>query len=83
MFVAKAGALAIALVTPALSLAQESNAPVTRAQVRAELVQLEAAGYKRAPHDVKFPEDFQAAEAVVSQPNSSDVPWQGANKDKR
>jgi len=37
--------LASALAAPALSLAQ-SNAPVTRAQVDAELKQLEAAGYR-------------------------------------
>jgi hypothetical protein len=66
MSVAKAGALAIALVAPVLSLAQESNAPVSRAQVRAQLVQLEAEGYKRAPHDIEFPENFQAAEARVA-----------------
>ena len=36
-------ALASALVAPAVSFAQ-SNGPVTRAQVRAELVQLEKAG---------------------------------------
>jgi hypothetical protein len=37
-------ALAAALVAPIASFAQ-SNGPVTRAQVRAELVQLEQAGY--------------------------------------
>ncbi|WP_410834842.1 DUF4148 domain-containing protein [Paraburkholderia sp. SIMBA_030] len=34
------------LVVPVLSFAQQSTAPVTRAQVRAELSQLEAAGFK-------------------------------------
>jgi hypothetical protein len=40
-------ALASALAAPAVSFAQ-SNGPVTRAQVRAELVQLEQAGWRPA-----------------------------------
>ena len=40
----QAVALAAVLAVPAVSFAQ-SDAPVTRAQVRAELVQLEKAGY--------------------------------------
>jgi Domain of unknown function (DUF4148) len=41
-------ALASALAVPAVSFAQQSNGPVTRAQVRAELVQLEKAGWSPA-----------------------------------
>ena len=37
--------LASTLAAPVVSFAQRSNGPVTRAQVRAELVQLQKAGY--------------------------------------
>jgi hypothetical protein len=40
----KAAAVAIIFVTPVASIAQ-SNQPLTRAQVRTELVQFERAGY--------------------------------------
>lgn len=41
------------------------QAPVTRAQVKAELVQLEAAGYQPGGDDVYYPADIQAAEQRV------------------
>ena len=56
-----------ALVSPALSFAQSAPSPVTRAQVRAELVRLEQAGYQPAAgDDPYYPEDIQAAEAKVA-----------------
>ncbi|SAL52268.1 DUF4148 domain-containing protein [Caballeronia concitans] len=54
-------ALAVAFSVPALSFAQSSNKPATRAEVRSELFQLQSAGYK--PNKVKYPADIQAAEA--------------------
>ncbi|WP_321906153.1 DUF4148 domain-containing protein [Paraburkholderia tropica] len=61
----QAVAVAVALVVPVASFAQ-SNAPVTRAQVRAELVQLEQAGYRPGDGDnAHYPEAIQAAEAKV------------------
>lgn len=67
----QAVAVAVALVVPVVSFAQ-SNAPVTRAQVRAELVQLEKAGYNPARgEDPHYPEDIQAAEATVAAQNKS------------
>lgn len=57
---------ATVLAAPALSFAQESQ-PVTRAQVRAELVQLEQAGYKPAADQVNYPQNIQAAQARVTQ----------------
>ena len=58
-------ALAVALVVPVASFAQ-SSAPVTRAQVRAELVQLEKTGWRPAAGaDPHYPDDIQAAEAKV------------------
>ena len=63
--------VAAALVAPVVSFAQ-SNAPVTRAQVRAELVQLEKAGYNPARgEDPYYPADIQAAEAKVAAQNGA------------
>jgi hypothetical protein len=62
-------AFASALAAPAVSFAQQSNGPVTRAQVRAELVQLEKAGYQPGRNDPEYPADIQAAEARVAAQN--------------
>lgn len=65
-----------ALAAPALSFAQ-SNEPVTRAQVRAQLAQLEKAGYN--PNDwMSYPTNLQRAEAIVAQQNNSDATYGGA-----
>ncbi|MFM0327596.1 DUF4148 domain-containing protein [Caballeronia glebae] len=56
--------LAAVISAPITSFAQSSNTPVTRAQVKNELVQLERAGYR--PNKVKYPADIQAAEARVA-----------------
>lgn len=62
----QAVAIAVVLAAPVASFAQ-SNQPVTRAEVRAQLVQLEQAGYNPARgRDPYYPEDIQAAEARVS-----------------
>ncbi|SOE61855.1 protein of unknown function [Burkholderia sp. D7] len=53
------------LAIPVVSFAQQSNAPVTRAQVRAELIQIEQAGYNPGGHDPNYPRDIQAAQARV------------------
>lgn len=54
------------LTAPALSFAQ-SGAGLTRAQVVADLVRLEEAGYSPSGgDDSKYPVDIQAAEARVS-----------------
>ncbi|MGA7780502.1 MAG: DUF4148 domain-containing protein [Paraburkholderia sp.] len=68
----KAVALAVVLAAPVASFAQ-ANQPVTRAQVKAELVQLEAAGYNpgRSGRDPYYPADLQAAEARVAAENGS------------
>jgi hypothetical protein len=63
----KAVALAVAIAAPVASFAQ-SNQPVTRAEVRAQLVQLEKAGYNPSlGSDPHYPADIQAAEARVAQ----------------
>ena len=67
----KAVAVALVLAAPVASFAQ-SNQPVTRAQVRAELVQLEKAGYNpSATDDATYPTQLQAAEARVAAQNGA------------
>jgi hypothetical protein len=66
--------LALALAAPAMSFAQTSNAPVTRAEVRADLVQLESAGWRPSSEGAYYPADIQAAEARV---HSSDTASSG------
>jgi Domain of unknown function (DUF4148) len=67
----KAVAVALVIAAPAASFAQ-SNQPVTRAQVRTELVQLERAGYTPIRGaDPYYPADIQAAEARVAAQNGS------------
>ena len=43
---------------------------VTRAQVRAQLVQIETAGYNPAADHTQYPKNLQAAEARVAAQNS-------------
>jgi hypothetical protein len=64
---------AAALAFPIASHAQEAASTVTRAQVRAELVQLEKAGYLPGKNDPHYPDDIQAAEAKVAAANGSPV----------
>lgn len=53
-------------VAPVASPAQ-SNQPLTRAEVRGQLVQIEQAGYRPgAGNDTNYPDDFQAAQARVN-----------------
>ena len=51
------------LTFTSVASAATSNEPVTRAQVRSELVQLEKAGYK--PSKANYPDNIQAAERRV------------------
>lgn len=60
-----AAIVATVLSTPAFSFAQSNN-PLTRAQVRAELVELERAGYHVGDDDPHYPDAIQAAEAHVA-----------------
>ncbi|KVN26621.1 hypothetical protein WT11_33595 [Burkholderia stagnalis] len=58
-------ALAVIVAAPVASFAQSNQQPLTRAQVRAELVQLEKAGYN--PNDwINYPENIQAAQAKIA-----------------
>lgn len=60
--------IAAALAIPAASSFAQSQ-PVTRAQVKAELVQLERAGYNPAMDRATYPAQIQAAEAKVAAEN--------------
>jgi hypothetical protein len=52
---------------PTFVFAQSQSEPLTRAQVKAELVQLEQAGYAPATGEQSnYPNDIQAAEAKVA-----------------
>jgi len=71
----KAVAFAAVLAVPALSFAQSqgNTGPVTRAQVRNELAQLEAAGYRPSVNDIYYPDDLQKAQARVNAENGAAV----------
>ncbi|MEM5316791.1 DUF4148 domain-containing protein [Paraburkholderia sp. JHI869] len=65
-----AAALAALVAVPALSFAQSSQ-PVTRAEVKAELVQLQRAGYNPASDNTQYPANLQAALSRVSAGNGA------------
>ncbi|SAK83376.1 membrane protein [Caballeronia pedi] len=56
--------VAAAVAIPALSFAQSSQ-PVTRAEVRAQLVELQKAGYDPASDQTQYPRNIQAAQARI------------------
>ena len=60
--------IASALAAPTFAFAQD-NAPVTRTEVRAQLTQLEQAGYNPATNDNYYPQALQAAEQRVDAKN--------------
>jgi hypothetical protein len=54
-------------IDPALSFAQGTSDQLTRAQVRADLIRVEQAGYRMGVgNDPYYPADIQAAEAKVA-----------------
>lgn len=64
--------VAVAIAAPVASFAQQAQ-PVTRAQVKAELQQLEAAGYRpSAGTDPYYPADLQAAQARIAAANGNE-----------
>ncbi|MFL9875661.1 DUF4148 domain-containing protein [Paraburkholderia megapolitana] len=64
---------ATALAFPIASHAQETSSGLTRAQVRADLVQIEKAGYRPGQNDRYYPTDIQAAEAKLAATNGTSV----------
>jgi hypothetical protein len=71
------GLLAAAALAPLGAYAQQSNQPVTRAEVRADLVQLEAAGYRPSTHDGDYPQALMKAEARVAAANARNAAYGG------
>ncbi|WP_213780697.1 DUF4148 domain-containing protein [Caballeronia sp. dw_276] len=65
------------LTVPVLSFAQ-TNGPVTRAEVRADLVRVEQAGYNPSlGNDIHYPADIQAAEAKIAASSDHTQPSYG------
>ena len=65
----EAGVIAVLIAAPLAAFAQSSE-PVTRAEVRAQLVEVEKAGYD--PRDwLNYPQNIQAAEARVAAEKAS------------
>jgi hypothetical protein len=74
--IVKAVALVALAAAPLVSFAQSSQ-PVTRAEVREQLAQLEQAGYN--PNDwMHYPANIQRAEEVVAQQNAGNTAYGGA-----
>ena len=68
-----------ALVSSSLTFAQSASVPLTRAQVRADLLRLEQAGYNPAAiNDSNYPAYIQAAEARVAAQNAAQIDRQRA-----
>jgi Domain of unknown function (DUF4148) len=63
--------IASALAVPTFAFAQQSNAPLTRADVKSQLAQLEKAGYNPSSDEVNYPASIQAAEARVAAQNNT------------
>jgi hypothetical protein len=61
--------VAAALAIPAVSSFAQSNQPLTRAEVKAQLVQLEKAGYNPAEDQTLYPANVQAAEVKIAAQN--------------
>jgi hypothetical protein len=70
----QAVAVAAVLAVPAVSFAQ-SNAPLTRAEVRAQLVQFEKAG--PADSNTSYPVQALAAESMVAAQNGASTGYGG------
>ncbi|WP_144155082.1 DUF4148 domain-containing protein [Paraburkholderia sp. BCC1885] len=69
----KAVAIAVILAAPVAAFAQTADTnqqPVTRAEVKSQLIQLEQNGYNpSAANDPAYPSDVQAAEQRIQQEN--------------
>ncbi len=67
-----AGLFVSLLITPCLSFGQQANEPLTRAQVREQIVELEKAGYTPGSFDPYYPEKIQDAQARIGMSTSGD-----------
>ena len=71
-YIARALLIAVAAVAPALAHADPSQ-PLTRAQVRQELVDLEKAGYDPTIYVGRIRASMERAEAIVAQQHAADI----------
>ncbi|MFA8362833.1 DUF4148 domain-containing protein [Burkholderia ubonensis] len=60
-----------AAIAPAFASAAQSGSGLTRADVRAELAQVEQAGYNPARKDIHYPRSIQQAEARIRSSEST------------
>jgi hypothetical protein len=70
---------AAALSVSTMSFAQSQPAPITHAQVQAELIQLEQAGYRPEGKQLNYPADIQAAEAKIHSQSPGDTSYGGVS----
>ena len=69
--------VAAVVAIPALSFAQ-SNQPLTRAEVRAQLVELQSVGYNPASDQAQYPKNIEAAQARLNAQKSLSASSYGA-----
>jgi len=62
--------VAVLVAAPVASFAQSQH-EITRAEVRAELVQLQKAGYNPASDNAQYPRNIEAAEARINADNNA------------
>jgi len=62
-----------ALASPALTFAQTISGQLTRAQVRADIVRVEQAGYRPGSGDNDYPVEIQAAEAKIAEADGENI----------
>lgn len=69
--IVKASLIATLLATPLFAFAQNTDGGLTRAQVRADLVRVENAGYRPIASEASYPADIESAEAKVEAANGT------------
>ncbi|GLU34987.1 DUF4148 domain-containing protein [Trinickia caryophylli] len=69
--IVKASLFATLLAAPLFAFAQNTDGGLTRAQVRADLVRVESAGYRPIASDASYPADIESAEAKVAAANGT------------
>jgi hypothetical protein len=71
--------LSAAALMPFAAFAQTSSGHLTRAEVRSQLAQVEAAGYRPSTHDGDYPQSLQKAEAKVAAIDAQQTAYGGAH----
>ncbi|WP_083452002.1 DUF4148 domain-containing protein [Candidatus Burkholderia verschuerenii] len=72
-------AIVTLIATPTLAIAQ-SDGPLTRQQVREDLVRAERSGYRPSEHDAQYPASFlDAREGIITSASTPYKLWTGPN----